>query len=908
MNFLTNWKINIDKLPAYADLRGTFTEHIDKKICNIILKSDNEKIVDEMKNEFKKMVDCIDSNNQLQVKYNPRFQLGRRYPDCPKETYPNGNINPDYGKIYSALISQPRIIKNTIFSYQDWIDIDQKKGHATILYELAHQNRMENEFPSYKEYLTEGNFEKIVAELSAYYSVENELSLDKKDIKWLFNKTIYGGGHKKWATDIITGKFKDDKGDEVCTRFPKQMRNVDNPHPFYISFKKETTKMIDLIFLNNSSIKEKVCKNLTEDELWRQKNRVMSYFCQIIENDITYHAYKYLVKNELIKAKHVDWGYDGITFKNPHTPFINELNSYVAKKTGFVNVCFVEKPFDDVLYDIIEERKAYIDSQDLDTDPIYIQDNNKEDNLDNAVNITIINTQGDTDVDIAKVLTIMSAGNYVCTDTKIGVWYFFNGSRWILDSGLSIRNMISNEVFDYYQKIYTKKLNFIREFEEKEKGNMTEKKTEFLDGIRKVLHSIHRISITLKTTFVKNNILKEASFMLYDVDFLKKLDTKHYLFAFKNCVFDLRTGEKKIASKDDYVFMHTDYDYDDTYNPTIIEELQCILNTILNDVSIRDYYLQALATGMSGHQVQNIFISTGKGGNGKSVLSSLMMDMVGKYGYKLPKMTLQTDVDTNSACPAIANMHNKRYVLSQEPKSDKKLNASTIKELTGDTAINARQLYSGNTDVIIKMSLFLECNDLPFIDETGDAITRRFRVIPFKTSAITQSSFDLLPIEEQQSGKYIIQNPFYATPDFRIKYKQALFHILLPKIMQFYANDLKMIEIPLECEKKARDYLATSDDIYSWFILCYEPLSVEEFNTDKDEPISIKDLYSIFKNSQAFLTMSKLEKRKHNQANFYEKIENNACFKKFFYLRNTYYRKKQIKCEYIVGWKMIEEE
>jgi hypothetical protein len=95
-----------------------------------------------------------------------------------------------------------------------------------------------------------------------------------------------------------------------------------------------------LIYLNNSSIADIVCKNMPEnEEKWKRKNRVISYFCGIIENEITYKAYKFLVDNNYIIRRRGSWGYDGITFKRPENVDLNflveGLNEYVKKHTGF---------------------------------------------------------------------------------------------------------------------------------------------------------------------------------------------------------------------------------------------------------------------------------------------------------------------------------------------------------------------------------------------------------------------------------------------------------------------------------------------------------------------------------------------------------------------------------------------
>lgn len=376
MRFLTNWRIHLDKVPAYVDFNQEFHEQIDYQLATMILDYQSDaRLSQAIKDEFRKLVDRIDrTTNMLPVKYSPRYKLGRRYADCPDPVFPNGQPNRAFARYYSALISQPRLIKNTIFKYQGWVDIDQRKGHPTLLLAVAEANEVD--LPAYKEYLLEGNFDKIVADMSAYYSVEGEINvIDKKDIKWLFNKTIYGGGHKQWIKDIKDGSWSKD-GKNICKRTPKEIKNETTPHPFYRAFYKDTQKIIALVYLNNEAIKDIVCKDIKEtDEMiatgenleWRRKNRVMSYFCGVLENEITFKAYKYLVDNHLIQKGFCDWGLDGITFPHP-APYADfdfhlaEMNEYVRKQTGMKSITFVRKEFDEdeVIMPLIEARRNMV--------------------------------------------------------------------------------------------------------------------------------------------------------------------------------------------------------------------------------------------------------------------------------------------------------------------------------------------------------------------------------------------------------------------------------------------------------------------------------------------------------------------------------------------------------------------
>jgi hypothetical protein len=92
----------------------------------------------------------------------------------------------------------------------------------------------------------------------------------------------------------------------------------------------------------------------------------MSYFCGIIEHEITFQAYKYITKNGICNKRRLSWGYDGFTIPPPVSPdfdeesFLTSMNEYVCEKTGFKTVSFIRKEFEDadILFNCIEKRKA----------------------------------------------------------------------------------------------------------------------------------------------------------------------------------------------------------------------------------------------------------------------------------------------------------------------------------------------------------------------------------------------------------------------------------------------------------------------------------------------------------------------------------------------------------------------
>jgi hypothetical protein len=139
------------------------------------------------------------------------------------------------------------------------------------------------------------------------------------------------------------------------------------------------------------------------------------------------------------------------------------------------------------------------------------------------------------------------------------------------------------------------------------------------------------------------------------------------------------------------------------------------------------------------------------------------------------------------------------------------------------------------------------------MDEVNDAISRRIRTVPFITKAVDQEIYDIL---EDRTNINLI-NPYYKTDEFQDDFKQALFLILLERFKIFHERGNVLMKVPDSCKEKAKDYLATCDDIFSWFIECFVPIT----EGDEDEPIHLSSIYKVFSSSKVFNDMSKSDQR-----------------------------------------------
>jgi len=377
--FLNKYTINLAKVPQYVEFNGDWQIPVDKCLANMILQSEDPRLTPEMKAEWKKTVDCITEDNKLSIVMRPRFNgLGRRYPEQPTEptyTGSNGQVYPNrnFGKCYGDLTIHAGIIKNTIFHYMGYVDRDQVKGHPTIVYEV--EKKAGNRVSILESYLRPGGFENWCQELIPWYSVESEPPLLPADIKNLVNVTIYGGSHSGWCNEITWTKLKDTDVDKLRRKgkFPREMKNQDRPHPLYQRLLEDLNSFQRRVFDNNPELVQIVkehskCADDSDKPFSKLRNKVVSCFCQILENEFTSLAMKYCVENTLCNKRAVDWGYDGFTappcaFSYADLEFHDDgLNAYVREKSGFQMVTFIRKPFPEnkILFDVIQQRRDLV--------------------------------------------------------------------------------------------------------------------------------------------------------------------------------------------------------------------------------------------------------------------------------------------------------------------------------------------------------------------------------------------------------------------------------------------------------------------------------------------------------------------------------------------------------------------
>ena len=347
------------------------------------------------------------------------------------------------------------------------------------------------------------------------------------------------------------------------------------------------------------------------------------------------------------------------------------------------------------------------------------------------------------------------------------------------------------------------------------------------------------------------------------------------LFAFNNKIFNTKLNSFVEPHPEQYISYTSGFDYDENYDEKYNDELDKIIDSIFPNKENKDFYLSVLATGLIAENIQKFIVATGVGGNGKGLLNDLAMKMFGNYGYLLPNGVLLAPIKVGNS-PEVANMHNKRFVIFREPDANRRINAGTLKEITGGSFLNSRLNNSNDCTVKLKLTLVCECNELVKFDKVDQAIVRRLYTVPFASTFMPKDQYDEIEgtIEEKTKQNIFIINEYYSSNDFKNKYKQALFNLIVKRLDTYNKEGLKP---PNDVKLENSKYLEGSDCLFSFINEHYE---IDE-KLNKQESVKIKDVYESFTHSIFYTTLSKKDIRKWTKVYFEDQIQSNVFLKKY---------------------------
>ena len=372
----------------------------------------------------------------------------------------------------------------------------------------------------------------------------------------------------------------------------------------------------------------------------------------------------------------------------------------------------------------------------------------KEGTVDYFINKSIANEKP-PDYDIAGILHKMYGDQYKCVSIKNNKWYEMINGRWSeIDSGTTLRKKLSSQLSVKYtlkQKEILHKFHEIDDtFVTDGQNTTTSNDEKQLDSERKDLQKIARrvadISLDLRRTPHKNNIMKEAKEHFFDKQFMDKLDNNPNLLCFKNGVIDFEKKIFRMAKPDDYVSLCTNLDYfeldeNNTDHMKMKNEIEEFMHELFPQEELYKYMWQHLASSLKGTNENQVFnIYTGSGRNGKSKLVELLSLVLGDYKGTVPiTLITQKRQTIGGASPEISQLKGKRFACMQEPSANLTINEGIMKELTGGDPLSGRALYCDTVTFIPQFTLVVCTNHLFDIKSTDDGTWRRIRVCDFQS-------------------------------------------------------------------------------------------------------------------------------------------------------------------------------
>jgi phage/plasmid-associated DNA primase len=426
-----------------------------------------------------------------------------------------------------------------------------------------------------------------------------------------------------------------------------------------------------------------------------------------------------------------------------------------------------------------------------------------------------------------------------------GKWKCLNGKYW-QDGDLLLRKTISGEFYYYLVGALEQRINLPTISNE-------EKKT--------LNYQLEFIRKNFKTTKFKRDVVYECQEFYTNNE--AKFDYQWNLLAFNNLVYDLKTHQFREHRYDDFISITTGYDWREPPQQDV-EYLEGIFRMIQPVPAELECLLRAYSTGIEGRVLLYFIILNGRGQNGKTFMNNLMLECLGSLAMT-GNNSLLTEPRRTGSQPELANIHQKNFVIFEEPKKEKKLLNSNIKELTGGNKISARQLYSGVTELTVQGTFMLACNQKPnMAEDITDADMSRILDIKFNSRFVKPELYHLVNEE-----KHIYKaNEEFKTDEFKRKYGRCVMMKILMTAHQRYANDNFSLKIPHTFLQNTKNYLEKSSRVMEWFQENYEKTA------DKEQYIQLGEVYAgKFKDSELYQSMSKGERAQWMRNTFIKYFE-----------------------------------
>lgn len=213
-----------------------------------------------------------------------------------------------------------------------------------------------------------------------------------------------------------------------------------------------------------------------------------------------------------------------------------------------------------------------------------------------------------------------------------------------------------------------------------------------------------------------------------------QLDTGVWVLNCLNGTLDLRTGELRPHSPDDYLTRLAPVEYRAETRLSIWERF--LQDITCHDVELSAYLQRALGYSITGCVSEKVlFLGFGGKDSGKTTLLEAMKATLGDYASTADFAAFTSrhghQRDAQAANPAVADLKGRRFVGSSEVEDGAPLAVALMKWITGGDTITARFLNANPFPFKPSHKLWLIANHAPKVPIDDEAVWGRIKRIPF---------------------------------------------------------------------------------------------------------------------------------------------------------------------------------
>ena len=302
-------------------------------------------------------------------------------------------------------------------------------------------------------------------------------------------------------------------------------------------------------------------------------------------------------------------------------------------------------------------------------------------------------------------------------DVTAKEWRFFDGKRWIEDTG----GMYASR----YGKLLSDELLFYAVNNVSDAGHYNGFKIKYTSYVL----NLGRLSN--RKTMIED--ARDSYFVNADM-----LDQGIFLLNTQNAVLDLQSGipEAKEHAPDMLLTKICNAEYRPEVRSSLWEK---VIDDVMEGNEGKKRYLQKkLGRALTGETCEEEFdiFHRASTRNGKStILETVAHILGGAEGYALTikpeSLAVKHNADGRQASGDIARLKGCRLLISPEPPKRMLLDVELLKQLTGRDTITARHMHQREIQFKPEFKLFMNTNHLPVVGDDTIFASDRIRVLEF---------------------------------------------------------------------------------------------------------------------------------------------------------------------------------